>query len=691
MTSSKNYSLKKKQKPKKPTGNIIVGEKKLPSKKSVLFTTLSIVVITFFVFFPVIKHDFIFWDDPEYVLNNPHIKSINLKDLFGTFYFGNYHPLTMLSYSFEYMNWGFNPAAYHFNNLFLHLFNTVLVFHFVYLLTGKTELKTALITSLLFAIHPMHVESVAWVSERKDLLYGLFFILSMIFYLNYLSTENKKFLLFSFLAFLFSLLSKAQATSLPVVLLAIDFLIKRKYSKNMFFEKIPFFALSLIFGIIAIKAQQTQAAINPDYYTGFKSLIWGCHSLILYIYKAILPVSLSGVHPYPVSGLEPIPNYIYISIPLVLLITFGVYKVSAKYREAGFGFIFFIVTIFLVLKFIPVGDALIAERYSYIPYIGLFFIAGKLFNHFTSSQHSKNLPLVLYTLTVIAFTTLAYTTHARTKVWKDTFTFWHDVAEKYPNYWRAYNNMGHSYYEKKEYKKAVYEYTNAINSDKYCPPVPYLWRGIVYLEYLNMTDSAIADFKKVLEFPNKNDQSQIDGRLNLGLAYYRNGDTQNAINYYNEVLQIIPNNAKAYYLRGLAYGAIGNYEAAVKDYSQSINLQPADISAYLNRGALYTDKLSQFDLALSDFNAVLQLSPKHFDASVNIALVYYKKGELDKAINQYNNVLNSFSPNGRVYYLRALAYAAQGNYNNALNDASEAKKLGNNIDEATLKSWQERL
>ncbi|PCJ84389.1 MAG: hypothetical protein COA57_09320 [Flavobacteriales bacterium] len=659
------------------------------SLKNFRILIISILGITALAFYPSISNEFIFWDDPEYILNNPHIKEINLKNLFGEFYFGNYHPLTMLSYSLEYAAFEFNPKAFHFNNVLLHLLNTFLVFVFIYYLLGRRRIEVAAITAVLFGIHPMHVESVSWVSERKDVLFTFFFLLSLIWYLKYWgqgtgSKGLKKDYLLVFVFFLCSLFSKAPAVVLPVVLLLIDYFLGRKIDRKAVLEKVPFFALSIVFGIVAIEAQKTEAAINPDYYKGAKSIFWGCYSLFLYLYKAVLPINLSGVHPYPVTEDREMPTYLYSSILIIPAIIFLIRKSLRFGKEILFGFAFFLITIFLVLKFIPVGDAIMAERYTYIPYIGLFFIVGTGYEKLIQKLDKFRKPAIFGVVGVVLL--LSFFTWNRTQVWQTTFSFWTDVANKKPNYWRAWNNIGQHYYQIGDYQKAVENYTKAMEVDKWCPPVPYMWRGVVYLEHLKEVDKAISDFQKVLTFPNPADPTQIDGRQNLGLAYYRKGDYDNAIKYYNEVLQRQPNRAKAYYLRGLVYGAKGENKNAVNDYSAAIQLQPNYEQAYLNRGALYTDKIAKYDLAVADFKNALRLNPNNIDAAVNIGLALYKKGDYNEAVQQLSSILSQ-TQNGRAYYFRALAYAAKNDFQSALKDGQKAKELGVGVSDAQLQQW----
>ncbi len=662
----------------------------------------GIIALTFIAYLPALKNGFLFWDDPEYILKNPYISNVPFMQHFtgypqqgNPYYMGNYHPLTMVSLSIDHSFFGTDAFGYHFMNLLFHLLNTVLVFFFVHLLFDKRKVLTAAGAAILFGIHPMHVESVAWVSERKDVLHTLFFLLALVAYLYYIRKDlSIKYLLLSLALFALSLFSKGQAVTLPLVLLLIDLLNRRKMDARMIAEKIPFFILSGVFSLLAIKAQHSISAVNPDFAHSLDSFFWASYGLAVYLIKSILPVNLSGVYPYPfvITGSERLLPLLAYLAPLIFLplIYFSV-RSFRNDRVAAFGILFFIATIIPMLKFIPVGDAIVAERYTYIPYIGLFIIAGYLFERF-SGRNNKNLVNAIGIGIVLA---LAFLTFNRTKVWKDTYSFWNDVAEKNPDYWRSYYCMGQQSYDEgqqandvKKFDQAVDYYTKSGQMDKYAPPMPYLMRGVAYLDHLNKPELAIADFKKVLSFPNKGDQSQIDGRQDLGLAYYRVGKYDSAMAVYNELLAIAPANANAYMMRGLIHSMKNEIPQSFEDYNKAIGVNPGYSEAYLNRGVLFTDKTNEPEKGLADFKRAYELNPNNADAPINIGIALYKMRQFQQAIQQYNSVLQAAPNNGRVYYLLALVYSEMKDYRNAVANAYKARSLGMAVDDATLKSWE---
>jgi hypothetical protein len=237
-----------------------------------VFFLIGILLLTFFIYSKSIQNDFVTWDDPEYVTDNNLIKDFSLhgiKNLFTNFYEGNYHPLTALSNSIEFHFWKANPKPYHIINILLHLLNVVLVFLVVAKLAGKKE--AGVIVSLFFAVHPLHVESVAWIAERKDVLYTFFYLAAWLAYIRYLKIPNQKgwesgYLIFSLLLFGCSLLSKSMAVTLPVILILTDYYLDKKINLKSLLAKIPFFLLSLIFGVVALKSQGTSGATEAAPY-----------------------------------------------------------------------------------------------------------------------------------------------------------------------------------------------------------------------------------------------------------------------------------------------------------------------------------------------------------------------------------------------------------------------------------------
>jgi protein O-mannosyl-transferase len=661
-----------------------------PQGISVKMALIVIIAVTFISFLPTFSNGYVLWDDPQYILDNP-LMNAPLKVIFSSqgYYLANYHPLTILVYTLEHKFFGVDMMGYHAVSLLFHIANSVLVFFFIYYLLSKKNVMIPLVTALLFGVHPMHVESVAWASELKDVMYTFFFLASLICYVLYLQKGRQlKYLGYALALYLVSLLSKGQAVTLPLCFLLVDFLFKRKISTGMVSEKIPFFILSAIFGVVALKAQGS--AIVYNYSDVFHTFFWGFYALCLYLIKFILPINLSGLYPYPSTPERTMPLIVHLAPVIVAVLVFVIYKLFRKNRFVLFGLLFFFANIVTVLKFIPVADAIIADRYSYIPYIGLFFIVGYGFNKLLNNPAYQPRKKIIQYGGIALLVVLSSLTWARTMVWKDSFSFWGDAIKKDSGYWRAYYCLGQESYNKGDYPAAINYFSEAIENDKYSPPLVYMWRGTTYIEKTHNMDGAIADFKKVLDFGNKKDPSQLEGRLDLGLAYYRKGMYDDALRIYTELINMAPDETAAYFQRALVYQYSNKVQPqlALADYSKAIDMNPNYVDAYLNRGSLYVDQLSEYDLGIADFNKVLEINPNNIDAGTNKGIAYYRKGDYEEALNSYNQVIQKTGNSGRVYFLEALVYGAEKNYVKALQAAQLAQNTGAKVDQEMIKRWE---
>jgi len=319
--------------------------------KQLLLLAGLVSILTFIAFSPILNNVFTNWDDMVYVTQNTLIKNLSLdgiRAIFKTPVSSNYHPVTILSYALNYRISELNPFSYMLTNLLFHIFNTVLVFCFIYLLSGKRTML-ALFVSLLFGIHPMHVESVAWVSERKDVLFVFFLLLGLINYLNYLKKPNLiKYLSLLFL-FILSLLSKPAAVVFPVLLILVDYYLQRKTTvKKSFLEKLPFLVLALVLGIVTFRLQSAEA-VSLERFSFIHRILFGTYGFVMYIIKLFVPIKLSALHPFPENGQM---NFFYYITPIIIFGILGISYRLRKNRVFIFGLGFYLISILLVLQFI---------------------------------------------------------------------------------------------------------------------------------------------------------------------------------------------------------------------------------------------------------------------------------------------------------------------------------------------------
>jgi lipoprotein NlpI len=544
------------------------------------------------------------WDDDIYITKNASLQSPKngyVKEAFTTFSNGHYHPLTTLSYAADYKLFGLQAKPFHATNLVIHLLATFMVFAFIYLLTKEQFI--AFFVALLFGIHPMHVESVAWISDRKDLLCTLFYTGALCTYLLYLKNKDAKQFFFTFILFVLALLSKSMAITLPFVLLFIDYYRERKISLKVILEKIPFLILSLIFGYVSILAQKENDALgDPDKVSFLVRIIYGCYALIMYIVRLFYFGDISAFYNYPLMENGKLPLIYYLMPVFVILLFFSLYKIETHRKLIFFGFGFFLISISLVLQFIPAGNVIMADRYTYLPYIGLFFVIGILLDHFYKRSGSLRLPLL--SLVLVYFGLSAMVSYSRTKVWKDSMTLWSDVIGKNPDAALPYNNRAALFIERKEYEKAITDLNRAIQiRPKYV--TPHYNRGVM-LSKMGRYNEAIRDFDFVLQ---NDPKDVVSVYIERGNAHLFNRNYPKAIEDLSSALKYEPNSARVFYFRGMCYHSGGRYAEALNDFNNLLRLDPNYARAYFLR-ALTLYKLQDYNSALQDALKAQQMGYK---------------------------------------------------------------------------------
>ncbi len=649
------------------------------SPKKVRLYAALVVLFTLLLYIPSLNNDFIVnWDDGGYIHEHELVHELswdNFVTIFNptTFYKGNYHPLTTFFFAVEYSMVGEHALLYHINNLIFHLLNVLLVFVFIRLISKRTEI--AAFVSLLFGIHPMHVESVAWISERKDVLYTFFFMLSLIQYFYYVtkSESKRKHYILVLVFFFLSLLSKSAAVSLPVALFVVDYYLKRKPNRKLILEKLPFIGLSIVFGLLAIFSQSEKGAIQDltPMFNLFERLLIVCHGAMTYLWKLFVPVNLGAMHPYPdkLDGMFPLIYYI---APFVVLLVVAGIVYSRKYgRHYIFGALFFFVNIALVLQIVPVGGAAMAERYTYVPYIGLFFILGKLYDNVirstgTVSRRMKPLLTVVVLLFIIFLSVLTF---ARIGKWKNGEVLMRDLTKVYPYLPFAYNNLGYYYYHwEKNYDKALREYTTAIKADS---NYYQAWsnRGVVY-NNMEKHEEAVRDFTICLSLDPGNNDGLI-GKANSLSALLR---FEEALPFYNQYLQKKPGDANAVLKRGTANVQLGRYEEALADLEKSKELKPDNYEVYYWLG-LYYYKTEHYAAALENLDKSISLNQKKSDIYSWRGLARYKLKQLDGAIEDYTVAIRMNPDDAAAYVNRSVAHYDKGNYSKAWEDINTAGRM----------------
>lgn len=590
-------------------------------------------------FFPLFYAGFLDWDDLDYVSNNPSVHSFsftNIKAFFSTSYLGNYHPLTMLSYLLDYAAGNGQAFVFHITNVLLHVFNSWLVYVLVKSISDRISIP--IIAALLFAVHPLSVESVGWIAERKNLLYTLFFLIAAVYYLKYLTTAHKKFYWLCLLCFMLSLLSKGQAVTLPLTLVALSWIIKKQFfNKQLLLGLLPFFALSIVFGIIAVLSQQKGGYVNTTINTTvIEKISVAAYSYISYILKTLFPVNLSPFYPFPKTLNPALLLYL---IPVVGIVYLFVYAVK-KQRYVLSALIFIYTSnIIFVIQVLPLGGFIYADRYTYIPSICVCILVAFLICRLL---HSKYKFFAIITC-VLIFTTISVMTFNRSISFIDTNSFLNAILSKYPDDEVTLNSMAASFLKK---------------GDQAAPGKAKTYYEIA-LSYSNKATQA--------------DSGYFQAYFNKGLIYNKLNRREKALTSFQKCVSLEPNYYEAYY--GIAQLMIAQnlYDKALQNLNKVIALKSDYKQAYYLRGVCFAF-LKQHAEAISSYNKAQELGLSSELLLTNRAITYGETGNFHKAIIDLDNAIRINPRAAQCFYLRGIAKFQAGA--NGCNDLLQARKLG---------------
>ena len=595
---------------------------------------LGLLVFAVITYIPTFNNGFTNWDDMDQVTNNPDITSLtlhNIKIIFTSFYVGMYQPLATLCFSMIYKIFALNAIAYHSFSLILHLINIFLVYRLIKKITLRNEIILAV--TFLFALNPLQVEAVAWVSATSTLIFSMLYLMSLNLYFDFIKdkSSNKKYY-YSLIIFLLALLSKSAAVTLPLILLLFDYFINSKISKKDILNKIPFFALSIAFGILTIIArQQSGHIINiAKYYNFFDRILFIFYSLGFYLFNVFLPFKMSAFHPYPnkIGSLLP---FIFYLIPVFLfLITVFLIKQKRNKKEIIFGVLFFLFSISVMIELIPVGIQIVKERYTYLPCIGIYF-AFFIFI-FSLFEKYKKFILIGIVLISLSFSALSF---IRTKTWNDSYSLWNDVINKYPKCSAAFINRGNANVVDGNYDKAINDLNKAI----------------------------------LLE------PTAADAYMNRAIAKSKSNDMFGAIKDYDKAITIGPIDDKMYAERAVLKSGIQDISGATEDITSAIKLNPSKEKYYNQRG-IYYGMTASFENAKSDFSKAIELNNEYADAWSNRGFAKLNLADFDGAISDITIAINKNPSEARSFYMRGMAYVQANKKNEACADFQKAYNLG---------------
>jgi tetratricopeptide (TPR) repeat protein len=555
------------------------------------------------------------WDDFAYVRDNPDIKPlsfINIKLFFSKFYLGNYHPLTMLSFALDYKIGNGNVFYFHLTNILLHTTNALLFF----LLLSKSKINKIVcgLTALLFLISPVQFESVIWISERKNVLYVFFYLLSVLFFIKHTERKTRGNYILSLTCFVLSLLSKGQAVTLPFTLLVVMyFYFDSKELKQKLKTLIPFFILSLLFGVIAISAEQSHGYVHNQ----AASALTACYAFVQYIIHILLPIRLSVFYGYPTSNL--LFEIISALLVIVIIILFF-YSLKKRHKLIVSSIFLFITNIIFILQFIPVGEAYMADRYCYIPSMIIYFSMT-----YVCFKYAWTRFILLIYLLFILFIALQ-----KIQVWKDNKALFAESISNNPSSDLLMNVLGSEYLAEHNFKKADSLFDAALTIDSINYQV--LYNKATSLSIQKKPEDAFIYYNKTIAAM----PTYYPAYIQKATLLINNKEYKTALDVLNKAIGIKNDIGKAYFLRALCNENTNDFSAAIKDYTNAITYHYADEQLYVNRAICY-GKTNDFNSALKDVDFVLSKNSGN-------AFAWYLSGiaKLNLGQNGCNDLANAY-------------------------------------------------
>jgi protein O-mannosyl-transferase len=550
-------------------------------KTLVLSIYFALIASAFLVFWQVRNFNFINFDDRIYVYENPHVlNGLTTGNVIWAFTNGHaafWHPLTWLSYMLDRQLFGPGPGGFHLTNLIFHIANTLLLFLVLKQMTDA--LWQSAFVAALFAFHPLHVESFAWIAERKDVLSIFFWLLTMSAYWKYVKKPGTTRYLLVLLIFALGLMAKPMLVTLPFVFLLLDYWpldrIRRfqwKILYRLVLEKIPFIALSIASSAIAFLTQQSSGAIFASLPLKFRignALI----SYMKYMEKMVWPARLAVYYPHPVENVSVL--YAVVSAVVLSIVTILVIRFAKNHRYLITGWFWYLGTLIPVIGIIQVGNHAMADRYTYITLTGLFIIIAWGLPELLAKLPQRK--IVLGSSMTIVLTVLGICAHQQLSYWKDSFTLFSHAIEVTQNNDVAYNNLGNAYESLGCLSQAMEAFDRAIEISPDYAAAHYSL-GITYAR-LERWPQAIDAFKQAIEI----DPDYTDAYNNLGVVYGNLGRYNEAIDAFKQAVKIEPDSAGTYYNLGRAYLAIGDKNSALAEYNILKSLSPQLADKLLNQ------------------------------------------------------------------------------------------------------------
>ncbi len=636
------------------------ASRRSPGWRIIVSVYLFLVAITLAVFGQTIRYDFVNFDDDLYVYNSPAIKAgLTVKGITFAFisqHAGNWHPLTTVSHMLDCQLYGLNAGWHHATNVFLHIIAVLLLFQ-VLRKTTDAPWKSAVVAAL-FAVHPLHVESVAWVSERKDVLSAVFFFLTLGAYVHYAQSRSIMRYLLVTVLFVAGLMAKSMLVTAPVVLILLDYWPLNRIRGQqadvgrplleLVIEKIPLFVLSVGACVITFVLQKRATGAIPPL-----PLLWRLEnalaSYVIYIWKTLWPTRLGVFYPHPNNTLSI--GQVIFAVALLVAVTAAAAIFRSQRPYLLTGWFWYVVMLFPVIGVIQVGEQGHADRYTYLPSIGLFLAAVWFTADIAKVRRSQSRLVVATAITTVLLPVLAWTAFVQTSYWRNSRTLWNHALAVTSDNDVAHNNLGYLCAERGELDEAISHFESAakIRSGK---TNPHYDAGSAFVQ------------------------------MNLADALARKDRSDEAMVHYEEAIRLQPYYADAYYNRGNVLFAKGRIDEAIADWEWTLQLQPNDADAHTSLGNAFL-RQGSFKDAIAQYEMAVALAPEDPHSRNNLAWTLATSSDDSirdgaKAVGFAEQAV-VLSGVREPQFLRTLgaAYAESGRFTEAIAAARQATAIAN--------------
>lgn len=663
------------------------------------FVPLTIFFLTVIAFLPALNNGFVTWDDDKNLLENPHYRGLGwaeLRWMFTTFYMSLYRPLTWITLGLDYLLWDMNPFGYHFTSLLLHAVNAVLFYLVALRLQGlalsdanaEEEFPRQIVagfSALIFSLHPMRVEPVAWASARNDLLSGLFFLFTILCYLRAgtvggSDTRRWLWMAAAVIVYGMSLLSKGVGITLPFVLLVIDVYPLRRLgggagkwfgsaARRVWWEKIPFLLLALGAGIIALLAKQEGEALKTLENYGLSSrLAQAFFGLTFYLWKTIVPVGLSPVYELP-TQLNPWDWSVISSGLVILAVSLGLIMARCRWPAGLAAWISYILLLAPVLGIAQSGPQIVADRYSYLSCLGWAIVAGgAVWRPLTKSPLSRGTAIFAGAICVALLLSLGALTWQQEQVWRDSEKLWRRVLDVTPNSSIGHNNLGNILARRDKLEEAVEHYRLALEIN---PAYAEAHHNLAYvLATQGKLRDAIQHYRKSLELGFEYAQAYH----NLANAVAEQGGLQEAIEYYRRAIELDPAFPEAHERLGVVLARRGEFEQAITHFRKVLELSPSRSKTHFYLATALA-KQGLLQEAIEHFQEALTIQPSFAEAYHGLGRVMAAQGDLGKAVDLFRQAIRIQPEFAEAHQSLGQALADQGKKHEAAKHYQEALRL----------------